>query len=898
MWHDQRVDEVLEELGADAQSGLSEEEVRARRERYGPNLISEGKKKSLIVLFFSQLNSMLIYILFAAAGISAVLGEITDTIIIVCVIFLNALIGVIQESKAEKALEALKRLATPMAVVIRDGRQREIPSEELVPGDVVVIEAGRMVPCDLRLIETAGLRVEESPLTGESLPVDKDAEAVSGRSDIPLGDRRDMAFMSTVAIHGRGVGAAVSTGMDTEIGRIASMLDEDEHELTPLQRRLDLLGRRLGGVILALCALIFMVSMIRPLIEAGVIERSHLIELMLTAISLAVAAIPEGLPAIVTIVLALGVQRMVRRNAIVRSLPAVETLGSVNVICSDKTGTLTQNRMTVTRFHVDGGSGDVEDLDPLNEVHAMLLHCMVLCNDAAYEPGSSAGDPTGRRAGDPTEIALLEAAYRHGVRKEDLEKLHPRLAEKPFDSNRKLMSTIHAYGGRYAVMTKGALDQLLERCTTVFTMGEQVRLTSSRRQAFLDAADAMAGEALRVLAAAVKLTGEEPAVDVQLTGELPASDGLEENLSLIGIVGMMDPPRLEVKESIERCKKSGIRTVMITGDHRETAMAIARPLAITDDPSQVISGSELDALSDGELAIRARNLRVYARVSPSHKVRIVRALKTQGNIVSMTGDGVNDAPSLQAADIGVAMGITGTDVAKGASDMVLTDDNFTTIVAAIEEGRNIYNNIRKSVLFLLSCNAGEIIAIFLSILLGWPTPLLPLHILWVNLITDTLPALALGMDPGDPRVLEEPPRDPDESLFARGGVVHVIGNGMLIGLITLFAYRYGAFRYPGSLVHARTLAFAVLSLAQLFHAFNLRHMKRSIFGLGLFSNVFLIGALAFGAVLQVSVISVRPFASVFKVYGLGARDWVLVFLLALVPILVNEIVKVIRRIRP
>jgi Ca2+-transporting ATPase len=898
MWHGTSVDEVLEELGSDARSGLSEEEVRVRRERYGPNLISEGKKKSLVVLFFSQLNSMLIYILFAAAGISALLGETTDTIIIVCVILLNALIGVIQEAKAEKALEALKRLATPMAVVIREGRQVEIPSEDLVPGDLVVIEAGRMVPCDLRLIETAGLRVEESPLTGESLPVDKDAEAVIGRPDIPLGDRRDMAFMSTVAIHGRGVGVAVATGMHTEIGHIASMLDEDEHELTPLQRRLDLLGRRLGGVILGLCALIFMVSLVRPLIGAGVIERSHLIELMLTAISLAVAAIPEGLPAIVTIVLALGVQRMVRRNAIVRSLPAVETLGSVNVICSDKTGTLTQNRMTVTRFHAGGVSGGVEDLDPDNGVHAMLLHCLVLCNDAAYEPGSSAGDFTGRRAGDPTEIALLEAGYRHGVRKENLEKLHPRLAEKPFDSDRKLMSTIHAYEGRYAVMTKGALDRLLSHCNTVFTRGEPVRLTDSRRQAFLDAADAMAGEALRVLAAAVKLTDEDLAVDVQLSGETPAADGLEENLSLIGIVGMMDPPRLEVKESIERCTKSGIRTVMITGDHRKTAMAIARPLAIAEDPAQVISGSELDALSDGELAIRARSLRVYARVSPAHKVRIVKALKAQGNIVSMTGDGVNDAPSLQAADIGVAMGITGTDVAKGASDMVLTDDNFTTIVAAIEEGRNIYNNIRKSVLFLLSCNAGEIIAIFLSILLGWPTPLLPLHILWVNLITDTLPALALGMDPGDPRVLEEPPRDPHESLFAGGGVVHVIGNGMLIGLITLFAYRYGTFRYPGSLVHARTLAFAVLSLAQLFHAFNLRHMKRSIFGLGLFSNAFLLGAFAVGVVLQVSVVSVRPFASVFKVYGLGPRDWLLVFLLALVPILVNEIVKVIRRIRP
>jgi Ca2+-transporting ATPase len=879
MWHDREAGEVLQELGSDARSGLAKEEIGARFERYGPNLLSEGKKKSLIALFFMQLNSMLIFILFAAAGISALLGELTDTIIIVCVILLNALIGVIQEAKAEKALEALKKLATPKAVVLREGLQEEIPSEQLVPGDVVIIEAGRMVPCDVRLIETAGLRIEESALTGESVPVDKNAGVISGGLEIPLGDQRNMAFMSTVAIHGRGMGVAVATGMSTEIGRIASMLEEGDRTLTPLQRRLELLGRRLGTVILALCALIFLLSLLRPLLAAGIIEKSHLIELLLTSISLAVAAIPEGLPAIVTIVLALGVQRMVRRNALIRSLPAVETLGSVNVICSDKTGTLTQNRMTVIRFYAGGVSRATEDLDPESRAHAMLLHSFLLCNDATYGPASSTGDPT--------EVALLEAGYRHGILKEDLERKYPRLSEKPFDSERKLMSTVHSYEGRYAVMTKGALDRLLAHCTTVFTEEGTVPLTVREKRAFLDAADAMAGEALRVLAAAAKINHKKPSTEV-----------LEENLSLVGIVGMMDPPRLEVKDSIERCTKSGIRTVMITGDHRDTALAIARALDIADDPAQAISGTELDALSDGELAIRARDLRVYARVSPGHKVRIVRALKSLGNIVSMTGDGVNDAPSLQAADIGVAMGISGTDVAKGASDMVLTDDNFTTIVAAIEEGRNIYNNIRKSVIFLLSCNAGEIIAIFFSILLGWPTPLLPVHILWVNLITDTLPALALGMDPGDPRVLEEPPRDPKESLFARGGTVQVIGNGFLIGLIALFAYRYGLFQYSGSLVHARTLAFAVLSLAQLFHAFNLRHLKRSIFGLGLFSNPFLIGALLVGAALQVSVISVRPFASVFRVFSLNAGDWLFVTLLALLPILVNEVVKAIRRSRP
>jgi Ca2+-transporting ATPase len=876
MWHTKSADTVVHELESDAAFGLTEQEAGNRARRYGPNRLVEKKKKPIVVLFFEQLNSMLIFILIAAAAVSAALGETTDTIIIACVILLNALIGVIQEAKAAKELEALKELATPRALVLREGQKREVPSEEVVPGDVVVVDAGRIMPCDIRLLESINLKVEESALTGESVPVEKDADAAIEAQNIPLGDQKNMAFMSTIATYGRGVGVAVATGMHTQIGRIATMLGEDDRELTPLQKKLESLGKRLGSIILALCAFLFVISLLRPLLASGGIEKSHLIELLLTAISLAVAAIPEGLVAIVTIVLALGVRRMVRRNAIIRSLPAVETLGSVNIICSDKTGTLTLNRMTVSRFYADSEPGDISTLDCNRDDHKMLLQGLVLCNDATYTPDSQTGDPT--------EIALLEAGYMHKKRKEELEREYPRVSEKPFDSDRKLMSTVHEYDGRYIVMTKGALDRLLLKCSTVITGRGTVTLTEEMKKRLLAGADAMATDALRVLACAFRISDTKPGIE-----------SLEEELCLAGFVGMKDPPRLEVKDSIARCRKSGITTVMITGDHKNTAYVIARELGIADYMSQAISGSELDALTDEDLRRKARVLRVYARVSPEHKMRIVKALKAEGNIVSMTGDGVNDAPSLKEADIGVSMGITGTDVAKGASDMVLTDDNYTTIVAAIEEGRNIYNNIRKSVLFLLSCNAGEIIVIFFSVLLGWPVPLLPIHILWVNLVTDTLPALSLGMDPGDPDVLEEKPRGPKESLFAGGGTAGVIGNGLLIGLITLFAYRLGTTLYPGSLAHARTLAFAVLSLTQLFHAFNERHRTRSIFGLGPFSNLFLLAAVLFGIALQAGVISIGPFARVFRVVPLNLKDWLLVGALSLLPVLLNEIVKILRR---
>ena len=877
MWHTKAQDDSAKELNVDVRSGLSESEVQARMQKYGPNRLSERKKRTVLQRFLSQLKSPLIYILMAAALIAALLGETTDTVIIACVILLNAIIGVIQESKAERALEALKKLSTPNAVVIRDGKQKEVPTEELVPGDIVILETGRIVPCDLRLVESVNLKIEESALTGESVPVEKDAECLLAEKQAVIGDRVNMAFSSTIVTYGRGKGIVVKTGMSTEIGRIAEMIEEEKEEQTPLQKKLALFGKRLGMIILAVCAFMFVISLMRPLFSSGSIECDRLVEFFLTAVSLAVAAIPEGLPAMVTIVLALGVQKMVRKNAIIRKLPAVETLGSVTVICTDKTGTLTQNRMTVTRFFADGSAEDVSSLDMENSAHRLLLENLVLCNDATYTDDAQTGDPT--------EIALLEAGSSRGITKEETEKAHPRVMEIPFDSQRKLMSTMNAYGREYRLMTKGALDTLLGLCTSVHENGNVVPLTDEKKKVITEQADEMSKEALRVLGAASKKIVQK---------NLPPGL-LEQNLVFVGFVGMMDPPRLEVKESIARCREAGIKTVMITGDHKNTAYAIAKELGIAKDPSEAIVGKELDTLSEEELKTRVRTLRIFARVSPEHKVRIIKALKAAGSIVSMTGDGVNDAPSLQAADIGVSMGITGTDVAKGASDMVLTDDNFTTIVSAIEKGRNIYNNIKKSILFLLSCNAGEIICIFFSILIGWPIPLIPIHILWVNLITDTLPALSLGMDPDDPDVLKLPPRATDETLFAHGGSVSVVGNGILIAALTLVAFRVGFGAEKESFVHARTMAFAVLSLSQLVHAFNMRHQTKSIAQTGFLNNPFLIGAFVFGAALQVTVISVPAIARVFKVRSLSGIDWALVCGLALFPIVCNEAVKAVRR---
>ncbi|MCI1945058.1 calcium-translocating P-type ATPase, PMCA-type [Clostridium luticellarii] len=866
MWFEKGVDEIIKELNTDKVNGLTSEEAVTRRNKYGPNRLTGKKKKSILRLLFEQINDVLIYILLGAAVISALLNEISDAAIIIIVVILNAVIGLVQESKAEKALESLKKLSFPKALVKRDGKILEISSEDVVAGDVVILEAGKYVPCDLRLIETANLKIEESALTGESVPSQKYAENISQNENTALGDQKNMAFMSTMVTYGRGSGIAVAIGMDTEMGKIAKMLDENGKNLTPLQVKLAQLGKMLGFVVLVICILMFGVALI---------QHRDLFEMFLTAISLAVAAIPEGLPAMVTIVLAVGVQRMIKRNAIIRKLPAIETLGSVNIICSDKTGTLTQNKMTVTKFYADGILDDVSRLDIKNDVHSSLVRDMVLCSDATYSGDS--------KTGDPTEIALIELGVKFNMYKDDENKLHSRKNEIPFDSNRKLMTTLNKFGDKFNVITKGAVDNLIKICTHIYMNGSVIPFSDDLKSKVMEASDVMSKEALRVLAAAFKVV-DSAKIEI---------DSMEKDLTFVGLVGMIDPPRENVENSIEECRKSGIRTVMITGDHKNTAFAIAKKLGIAEDLSQVILGHEFDRLSDREAEDKIDNLRVFARVSPEHKVNIVKTLKKKGNIVSMTGDGVNDAPSLKAADIGVAMGITGTDVAKDASDMILTDDNFSTIVEAVKEGRNIYNNIRKSIVFLLSCNIGEIVALFIGIVLGWPSVLRPIHLLWVNLITDSLPALALGVDPDDPDIMKEKPRDAKKGLFSGRIGVFLIGNGILIGIITLSAFYIGNLVYSNSLMHAQTMAFVVLSVSQLFYTLSMRHSEKSIFEIGVFTNKYLIGAIILGIILQNIVITVPFLASVFKVFRLTIQDWLFVLLLSIIPLIVNEIGKVI-----
>ena len=857
--------DTLADLGGNPSAGLAAREVGPRQERYGPNALAAKKGVSPVIRFLKQFNDPLIYILFAAAVVSILLHEVADSVIILVVVVLNAVIGFIQEARAEKAIEALKKMTIPRALVRRDGMVSEIETSGIVPGDIVVLEAGRQVPADLRLTESSNLKIEESALTGESQPADKDSGFVAD-GKVPLGDRINMAYMSTVVTYGRGEGVVIATGMNTEIGRIARILEQSEDESTPLQKRLADLGRVLGILTIVICALLFGVALI---------QHRPLFDMLLTAISLSVAAVPEGLPAVVTIVLAAGVSRMAKNRSIVRRLPAVETLGAVNIICTDKTGTLTQNRMTVTECRVGAGLTVPEKTAP--ELARRFFEGFALCNDASVE-----GD---KKVGDPTETALLDVCAAAGYHRPELEQAHPRVDELPFDSSRKMMTTVHTYGDGRVSYTKGALDSILQHMTAVCDADGVRPATKEDISRINDCATDMAKQALRVLA---------------LAYHPDAKGAQEENLVFLGLTGMIDPPRPEAKQAVIDCRRAGITTVMITGDHRETALAIAKELGIASDDGQAATGSEVDAMTEEELAQAVQHLRVFARVSPENKVSIVRAFRSGNNIVSMTGDGVNDAPSLKAADIGVAMGQSGTDVAKGAADMILTDDNFATIRLAVESGRNIYNNIRKAVLYLLASNFGEIIAMFMAVLLNWPVPLTAVMILWINLVTDSLPALALGVDPGNPAVMKERPRDPRASLFANGGICNMLLYGIVIGLVALVGFESGL--HQGGLTEGRTMAMTVLGSAELFHAVGMRDVNRSIFRMNHLENRSMLGALAFGFLLQVGIVELPAANHVFRTYHMDPAQWGYALLLALAPLAVHEIrllvLAVVRRIRP
>ena len=824
----------------------------------GHNVLKEVPEKNALQRFLAQLNDPLIFILFIAASISMLLGEYSDTLIILSVILVNALVGVIQEGKAQRALHALKEMSSPKALLIKDGNTTEIPAADLIPGDEVLLDAGRQVPADLLITESNCLKIEESALTGESLPVEKDTH------------NHNRAYLSTNVTYGRGKGTVTAIGMDTEIGKIASLINEAPAESTPLQKRLSDLGKLLSILSIALCALLFLIA---------IIQHRNVMEMLITAISLAVAAVPEGLAAIVTMVLALSVSRMVKVNTIVKKLPSVETLGCVSVVCSDKTGTLTQNKMSVTACYTDGRLLPPEELS--REAHRSFVEGFALCNDASA------------RIGDPTELALLDMAAGLHVYRPVLETRLPRIDEIPFDSDRKMMTTLHRMGSSSVSYTKGSPDEILKHCTHIRLDGKVVPFTPAHKQNIRNAIKEMSSRALRVLALAMR------------TGDRKAT---EKELIFVGLAGMKDPIRPGVAEAVTSCQKAGVKVVMITGDRVDTAYAIAGELSIADSMSQCMTGSQLDHLPDAEFKKAVRNIHVFAQVSPSHKTKIVKALKETGNVVAMTGDGVNDAPSLKSADVGIAMGKAGTDVAKNASDIILTDDNFATIVKAIEQGRSIYANIKKSVLFLLSSNFGEIITMLTAILFGFASPLKPSHILWINLITDSLPALSLGVDCSDTsHFMKRPPRPKDENLFADGGLSCTVFYGLLIGFISISAFLYLPIQtlrasgiaitpshirelllLPDVLTRSQTYAFTVLGISQLFHAIGMRDVDCSLFRMKHFTNKLMMLAVVLGIALQALVTTVPYFIKAFGTVPLSFSDWKMLLLLAAMPLLAHE----------
>ncbi len=865
------IEELQKEFDVDIHAGLSVEEAEKRKNIYGENALKQTEKKSFLQMFFSQLKDFMIIILIIASFISLIVGEVADTVIILLVVILNAVLGVIQENKAEKSLEALKNLSSPAAKVVRGGRKMEVKSKNIVPGDIVIIEAGDIAPADGVLFQSANLMMEEAALTGESVPVEKNTAIPQGE-DIPLGDRKNYIYTSSLAVYGRGQFIVTATGMNTEVGKIAEMLQKEEKIKTPLQEKLDELGKTLGIAVLVICALLFGI---------GYFQNRSLFEMFMTSISLAVAAIPEGLPAIVTIVLSIGVQRMIKRNAIIRKLPAVETLGTASVICSDKTGTLTQNKMTVTKIYTYDKLVDIDQADKDQPKEELALKIGLLCNDASLDEE----DGEKKAVGDPTEVALVAAAHLHGLFKKEEESKSERVNEIPFDSDRKLMTTIHRYGKDFWVYTKGAPDVLLERCDKILLDDGIATLDEEMKSNIKKANEEMSSQALRVIALAYQEMSSLP--------ERIVSEEIEDHLIFVGMAGMIDPPREEVKESVRISKEAGVRPVMITGDHKLTAMTIAKELGILDEGQEAIEGRVLEKMSDEDLFRNVERYSVYARVSPEHKVRIVKAWQQKGRIVAMTGDGVNDAPALKRANIGCAMGITGTDVSKEAADMVLTDDNFATIVSAIEEGRSIFDNIKKSIHFLLSCNIGEVVALAVCIVLNYPIPLLPIHILWVNLVTDSFPALALGVDPAEKDIMKRKPRDPKESIFGGGLGLVIALEGAAIGILTVIAFQIGR---AESLELGRSMAFVVLSLSQLFHTFNVRAMDKSIFQVGFTSNKQLLGALFVSFLLMIGILVIPPLRDIFKLALIDSVHWGILLGISLMILVVVELAKGIKRL--
>ena len=907
-WHTKTIEEVAEALGTDLKRGLTAQEAQARLEQYGPNELQERPRPSFWKMLLDQFNQFLVLILIVAAIVSFLLGEYLDSGAIMAIVILNAILGVIQESKAEEALAALQKMAAPNAQVLRDGHLLTIPAREVVPGDVVILETGNYVPADVRLVESVNLRIEEAPLTGESVSVEKDAGLVL-KEDLPLGDRRNLAFMGTVVSYGRGKGIVVATGMNTEIGLIAEMIQSYEEEPTPLQVKLDQLGKWLGIGCLTVCGLVFVIGVLRDTNVAMIFQpdggplaylntfKQAIVDMFMVAVSLAIAAVPEGLPAVVTIVLALGMQEMIKRHALIRKLPAVETLGSATTICSDKTGTLTQDKMRAMQMYVDRTilsiSGD--GYKPVGEFSDngrpvdlsgypgsnLLLRAGLLCNDARLEPDPD-NDDSWRMVGDPTEGALVVAAAKAGFWREELERDYPRLAEIPFDSERKRMTTIHPdpKWGNYVAYVKGAPDIIIGLCTKVIEDGQERPLTAERRRRILEVNEALSSNALRVLGVAYRPLKEVP--------KNPTPEEIERDLTFVGLIGMIDPARPEVREAIKVARQAGIKTIMITGDYKNTAVAIAKELDLLTPDGRVLTGAELDQLDDETFTDMVEEVEVYARVSPQHKVRIVEALKKRGHIVAMTGDGVNDAPALKRANIGVAMGITGTDVSKETADMVLTDDNYASIVSAVEEGRIIYSNIRKFVYYLLSFNVGEIMAIFLAMLAGWPVPLTAIQLLVLNLVTDGAPALALGMEKGDPDIMKRPPRRPDEPVINREMIRGIAVQTVAITAATLTAFIIGLHRFPNNLAAAQTMAFATLSISELFRAYTSRSERYSLWDIGVFSNKWMQWAVLASLAIVLAIIYVPFLDPIFDTTLLSLREWMVMTPLILLPAVAAE----------